>query len=1164
MVLVQGGTLPAGSALANQTVSAFHIARFETTWAEWKKVRTWAAANGYDIGTAGQGSADNHPVRNVSWYDAVKWCNAKSQMEGFMPVYSVNGTTYKTGEAVPTTLSTANGYRLPAEAEWEWAARGGTSSSGYTYSGSNDINAVGWYLGNSNGASANLQDGRGTWPVGQKTPNELGTYDMSGNVAEWCWNIVDGTAYRWIRGGSWRDQSESETVVTRLIGTPANRGSYVGFRYARNVIGDMVTVQGGTLPAGSGLANQTIQAFQIGRTEVTWGEWKTVRTWAAANGYTDLANVGEGSADNHPVRNVNWYDVVKWSNAKSQMEGIVPVYSVNGTTYKSGQNIPILNTSANGYRLVFDAEWEWAARGGILSAGLTYSGSNELNSVAWYRGNSNGAFVDLGTNYGGSGYSGRGTWPVGLKVANELGVFDMSGNVLEWCFDDTSGQRAIRGSDWATDATDCRLGILRGPTEPTWSGKNAGFRLARNIGPKISISGTLPEAMLNQAYAGYTFGAVGSTGNKTWSISEGTLPPGISFSANGTLSGTPTTAGTYTFVIRVESGGYRDEIEVVLEVVASGLKDSDNDGVNDYRETYDGTNPNDPQSFDPLSIGLVAHYPFDGNANDETKNGYDATGANLVFAQDRNGASNSCLALTAPFATSKKIYLASTANRTFSEWVKVVEFPAKTSGAWGPKPNADFAVFPQSVIIGNNFSADGQWWMDTGDGVAFYNIVTSSQWKHLTVVYQGDVSKAKVFLNGVPLPLNRMVFGKVAFDSGEYAPIKFDPVAWNTLGLSSLNLIDNVRVYNRALSDAEVAQLYAKETGGANMVTVQGGTLPASSGLAGQSVASFRIGKYEVTWDEWQAVRTWALANGYTDLANIGAGSASNHPVRHVNWYDVVKWCNAKSQMEGLTPVYQFSGAIYKTGQSEPTVNTAANGYRLPLEKEWEWAALGGVYSKGFSYSGSNDINAVAWYASNSGLDTKPAGLKTANELMIFDMSGNVAEWCWGTANPRTSPRGGGCLDSPIGNFTPGSLNPDVRALQFGFRVVRNATSAYQFVPGKFTWLQAKEDAISKGGHLATITSQAENNQVKEWLGANYNKDLFIGAFSTNADGKWQWVTGEEFNFSNWDTASYRKPVDLTWPAPHNAHKFANKETWDDVSYGFNAVDGYILERPSP
>jgi hypothetical protein len=172
-----------------------------------------------------------------------------------------------------------------------------------------------------------------------------------------------------------------------------------------------------------------------------------------------------------------------------------------------------------------------------------------------------------------------------------------------------------------------------------------GFRLARNIGPKISISGTLPEATLNQAYAGYTFGIVGSTGDKVWSISEGSLPPGMSFSANGTLSGTPTTAGTYTFVIRLESGAYWDEVEVELEVVASGLSDADNDGVNDYRETYDGTNLNDPQSFEPLSIGLFAHYPFDGDAKDEGGLGKHGTIMSGGFGVDRTGSSAKALSI---------------------------------------------------------------------------------------------------------------------------------------------------------------------------------------------------------------------------------------------------------------------------------------------------------------------------------------------------------------------------------------------------------------------------------------------------------------------------------------------------------------------------------------
>ena len=108
-----------------------------------------------------------------------------------------------------------------------------------------------------------------------------------------------------------------------------------------NATADMVSVAGGTLSESSELAGEVVATFQIGKNEVTWGEWKTVRDWAVTNGYSDLAEVGDtypsGSADNFPVINVSWYDVVKWSNARSEKEGLTPVYQVSGTTYKTGQ-----------------------------------------------------------------------------------------------------------------------------------------------------------------------------------------------------------------------------------------------------------------------------------------------------------------------------------------------------------------------------------------------------------------------------------------------------------------------------------------------------------------------------------------------------------------------------------------------------------------------------------------------------------------------------------------------------------------------------------------------------------------------------------------------------------------------------------------------------------
>jgi len=98
------------------------------------------------------------------------------------------------------------------------------------------------------------------------------------------------------------------------------------------------------------------------------------------------------------------------------------------------------------------------------------------------------------------------------------------------------------------------------------------------------------------------------------------------------------------------------------------------------------------------------------------------------------------------------------------------------------------------------------------------------------------------------------------------------------------------------------------------MVFVEGGTLPDSSDLAGKSVKSFYIGRTEVTWLEWKRVRSWASDHGY-DIGNIGKGSGNEHPVRDVSWYDCVKWCNARSEMAGLEPVYQVEGKVYRSGE---------------------------------------------------------------------------------------------------------------------------------------------------------------------------------------------------------------------------------------------------------
>ena len=428
----------------------YHIMQTEVTQS------LWEAVMGEDIYVAQTKMANaskpayvggNYPMYYVRMNDALEFIDKLNAMTGMH-------------------------FRLPTEAEWEYAARGGNKSKGYLYAGSNNADDVGWYTSRG-----------GLHRVAQLKPNELGIYDMSGNVGEMCLDYgtygetykagdvvnprgnIRANGNRFWRGGSYTHSKDSMRVSQRSSYTPSWGGTWLGlrlvlaedndFRTIRvgNSYFDMSFVKGGTFMMGSDAPGAeadeqpvhkvSLSDYYIGQTEVTQHLWKKVMG--------DDNNPSAVKGNNLPITNITWNEAQQFVERLSELTGMH-------------------------FRLPTEAEWEYAARGGQKSKGHTYAGSDDIDEVGWYNGNSSNK-----------------THAVGQKQPNELGIYDMTGNVWEYCSDwhmpysaqaqtnptgaATGEKHVLRGGCYHYDSKNCTNTNRHSYYTPDKGGASTGLRI---------------------------------------------------------------------------------------------------------------------------------------------------------------------------------------------------------------------------------------------------------------------------------------------------------------------------------------------------------------------------------------------------------------------------------------------------------------------------------------------------------------------------------------------------------------------------------------------------------------------------------------------------------------------------------------------------------------